>query len=205
MADEALLPQNATAFETAESETSARMLAVPADDIRLMRRAASAPAQFLPYLAWERSVDVWDPAWSEATKRAVVAASFDVHQHKGTRYALDVALGAMGLSIATKEWFEYAGGAYRFRLIVNMETIGVYNAALHANIVRVAFSAKNTRSYLDQIGVARPGVPAIVYVGGAVSCRLRPKHSYEPLSFIGVSGLVFAGAAHFSRQSIRLQ
>jgi phage tail P2-like protein len=52
------------------------------------------PSELLPFLAWAVSVDVWSNDWSEARKRAVVAASPAVHRVKGTLGAVRRALAA---------------------------------------------------------------------------------------------------------------
>jgi len=59
-----------------------------------------APEAFLPWLAWALSVDDWDENWSEDRKRAVIAASVDVHRHKGTVASVRAALTAMGYGTA---------------------------------------------------------------------------------------------------------
>lgn len=68
--------------------------------LRDLWRPDSCPADLLPWLAWTLSVDVWDPSWTEATKRGVIAASIDVHRHKGTRSAVVSALRSAGLGDA---------------------------------------------------------------------------------------------------------
>lgn len=55
-----------------------------------------APVSVLPWLAWALSVDDWDESWSPERKRAVIAASIEVHRHKGTIGSVRAALAAMG-------------------------------------------------------------------------------------------------------------
>jgi phage tail P2-like protein len=62
---------------------------------------ATCPAALLPWLAWALSVDEWDDAWTEATKRAVIAASVEVHRRKGTVGSIKKALAAAGYGDAT--------------------------------------------------------------------------------------------------------
>ncbi len=94
-----LLPPNATDLERALAQLAAEMTAMPVgiSDIKIPSRS---PAAFLPHLAWEMSVDEWDPAWTEEVKRAVIEASIDVHRHKGTIWAVRRALTAAGLGDA---------------------------------------------------------------------------------------------------------
>lgn len=61
---------------------------------------------FLPFLGYEDSVDVWDPAWPDATKRAVIEAAPIVHRHKGTVYAVKTALTALSVDAIITEWWQ---------------------------------------------------------------------------------------------------
>ena len=56
----------------------------------------TCPADLLMHLAWSFSVDVWDGAWSEGTKREVIKQSLPVHRVKGTLRAVKDALAAAG-------------------------------------------------------------------------------------------------------------
>lgn len=62
------------------------------------------PLEFLPFLAWALSVDVWDNGWPEAVKREVIAASPEVHRRKGTVFAVKRSLEALGVNAVVREW-----------------------------------------------------------------------------------------------------
>lgn len=90
------LPPNSTALERAlEATFAARLDALPMP-VGQMMNPATCPSAFLPWLAWALSVDDWDAAWSETTKRSVVAASISVHRRKGTIASVKAAMAAMG-------------------------------------------------------------------------------------------------------------
>lgn len=89
-----LLPPNTTPLERALEQTMATF--EPPSDIAKLWNAATCPVDFLPYLAWAVSVDEWDHTWSEERKRAVIAESRAVHQHKGTPSAIRRILIALG-------------------------------------------------------------------------------------------------------------
>ncbi|NKD86596.1 phage tail protein I, partial [Haematospirillum jordaniae] len=91
MADN-LLPPSASHLERLLADVDAVRLGTLDIVIRDIWNPATCPAPFLPWLAWALSVDVWNPDWPEARKRAVIAASFQVHRHKGTRRAVREAL-----------------------------------------------------------------------------------------------------------------
>lgn len=92
---ETLLPDNATAQEIALDLATSRIGDVTVD-IRAVMNPQACPAHLLPWLAWALSVDEWDAEWTEATKRAAVAASVGVHRRKGTRAAVRAAIAAAG-------------------------------------------------------------------------------------------------------------
>lgn len=95
-----LLPINATSAELALEKATERVDAIPVP-IHQLWSAESCPVELLPWLAWALSVDEWDPNWSEATKRAVIAASFEVHSRKGTVSSVRRHLASMGYGDAT--------------------------------------------------------------------------------------------------------
>lgn len=61
-----------------------------------MWSADRAPAAVLPYLAWAMSVDEWDEAWPEATRRQVIRESMGVHRTKGTLASIKRVLRGVG-------------------------------------------------------------------------------------------------------------
>jgi phage tail-like protein len=92
----ALLPVNSTAFEKAVvATTGARLNPLPVP-LRELWRPKDMPAALLPWLAWGLSVDVWDENWSVEQKRAIVLASFQMHQKKGTLGGITRYVRALG-------------------------------------------------------------------------------------------------------------
>lgn len=98
-----LLPNNATLLERVLADVLVDDLNPPIRDLIDPDRC---PPAFLPYLAWSYSVDRWDIEWSDAVKRGVIKASFDVHMRKGTVAALRRAIEPLGYLIQIVEWWE---------------------------------------------------------------------------------------------------
>lgn len=161
-----LLPCNATPQERALSEAIARLSDVPVL-VREQWNPDTCPAALLPWLAWAMSVDVWDPAWTDAQKRGAIQASFAVHQRKGTIGAVRSALNALGLDIRMTEWFQDSPPAapYTFRLSVVIDQSGVTQAQL-IPVISVVESTKNLRSHLSEIAVEVTTRAASPVVGG---------------------------------------
>lgn len=80
---EHLLPPNASPAERTVAALAGRVTAIPTP-IEAMHQPDESPKRFLPWLAWEWSIDIWNDAWSEEKKRRVIASSFDLHRFKGT-------------------------------------------------------------------------------------------------------------------------
>lgn len=95
-----VLPENATAAERGFERVAAERLASTAVPIDLLWDPARCPSAFLPWLAWALSVDDWDVVWSDDRKRAVIAASIEVHRHKGTLGGMKRALALAGFGDA---------------------------------------------------------------------------------------------------------
>ncbi len=105
-----LLPHNRTPAELQIEQTLAAKYCVETldpDVIRKLHEPTECPAALLPWLAYSLSVDVWDDAWDEAKKRRVIAASVDIHRHKGTVGAVKRTLAALGVKNSKIiEWFQ---------------------------------------------------------------------------------------------------
>lgn len=103
-----LLPQNATAFEGALDAVSAgRWDGLDVDVIRRFRDPWACPAHMLNFLAFERSVDIWDVDWPEDKKRSVIASAPADHRIKGTlggvRRYVEIAGGEIVQSVTPPE------------------------------------------------------------------------------------------------------
>lgn len=160
-----ILPNDATPREKAYAAVDARFEDIDTDLVRRVRSVTEAPAAYLPYLAWERSVDVYDPEWSEATKRAVIAAAPEVHRYKGTRHAVETAMRALSIEAEIVEWWQASprGAPYTFHVSLFVH-VGLYaGIVLDARLIRVAYAAVNrakplSRAYTMSIIARFPGV-----------------------------------------------
>lgn len=194
-----LLPSNATALERAIADVDGtRLLATPTAFIAALWDPAKCPADLLPYLAWALSVDVWNPDWPEATKRAVIAASPAVHRRKGTRAAVEDAVGALGLVARFQEWWEATPNRRRgtFRVMVlatESADAGVVVTEELQRDVRAMVKAAKPKSRIAEIGVGVQmqgpvGVMAGAgIVGGVVKLSASP--ALMAAGFVGMIGV----------------
>lgn len=160
-----LLPPNASLLERNLATVNARLGELPAPMRDLMNPHA-CPAPLLPWLAWALSVDSWDDAWSEAQKRAVIAASYQVHRKKGTLGAVQAALDALAVSAEVVEWWQETprGVPGTFRVDVDTEGVGMADSFAQS-IERQVVTVKPVRAHFTVrlVAKARPSF----FVGSA--------------------------------------
>lgn len=82
-----LLPVNATHLEQVFAPSAHRVQVIPTP-IGTVKRPEVAPLSFLPFEAWENSVDLWKANWPATTRRVVAGSWYRDHGVKGTKRAI---------------------------------------------------------------------------------------------------------------------
>lgn len=153
--------------------------------LRSMRDPWKCPQEWLFLLAWDLSVDVWEADWNEITKRRVCAASWIVHRYKGTQFAIEEALKALGMTVALKRWFDFEPpkqrGTFEAIVYVNEQIYTAYEEFLSERHQRLAYEAifrskPLTRHFTFSLGV---GFNNPITVGSALSCLATQKITIE--------------------------
>ena len=98
-----LLPPNSTTLE--RNLTEIGQDAFDLSSIRIIKDIDLVPQQFLPFIAYQKSVDYWDDNWQDSLKRKVIKASKEQHKTKGTAAAIRRALEPFGYEVKLIEWF----------------------------------------------------------------------------------------------------
>ncbi|MGP5562776.1 phage tail protein I [Vreelandella alkaliphila] len=118
-----LLPPSTTPLERDVEQATDRTVEVPFDALWDANRI---PAHLLPWLAWALGVRQWSDAWSEQRKRDEVAAALTIRRHAGTLGALRQVINTQGVDGADiAEWFDYAGQPGHFRLVLDLDGVGI--------------------------------------------------------------------------------
>jgi phage tail P2-like protein len=200
-----LPPASTTVAEYALEAVDASLAA--ANPVTLIPAARSydlTPTAWLPYLAAERSVDEFSSSWTEARQRAVVENSFRLHQRKGTRRAMEIALAPLGYSVKVVEWFEFMPRRqpYTFRLVVNLG-VEDWLAPSRSEIVRTANSTKNAHTKLQGVDVFRQS-ETMVFIGGIVRKRRAVRVGQLPkvTTLYPPDAIVFTGVALTRRRTL---
>ncbi|WP_319403137.1 phage tail protein I [uncultured Anaeromusa sp.] len=119
----------------------------------LLARIDELSEPVLDLLAWQLHVDFYEPVgFSIEKKRALVKQSIAWHRKKGTPWAVEQVLSAAFAHSEVKEWFEYNGSPYRFKV---MTIDSLPDDAAYQNLVKAINTVKNTRSWLDGIEIKR--------------------------------------------------
>ncbi|MGO1000825.1 phage tail protein I [Lysobacter sp. CA196] len=92
----------------------------------------------------------WLFADTDTARRRLLKRAIELHRYKGTRWALDQVLVTLGLDGRIREWFEYGGQPYRFRVEVDLVGRGIDEAAYNA-LLALIDEYKNVRSHLDAL------------------------------------------------------
>lgn len=143
-----LLPPNSTVFEISFENAFSRIsnIEIPT---RTFNDPLTAPASVLPWLAWERSVDIWNKDWTEQQKRQVINTSLYNHSIKGTVESLELALNSLGFPVFVQEWFNMVpvGKPYTFKLYIQTSQDSI-SATDYKELFKVVRNYKNLRSHL---------------------------------------------------------
>ncbi|MCF3488772.1 phage tail protein I [Stenotrophomonas maltophilia] len=121
MSSASLLPPNATALERALEAADATALTMPMRHGQI-KDPWTCPAEFLPWLAWEMSLDTWDSAWPEHIKRQRIASAINIQRHKGTAGSVREVIESFGGSVVIREWWqqEPRGVPHTFELVLTL-------------------------------------------------------------------------------------
>jgi phage tail P2-like protein len=189
-----LLPPNATPQERALSNSTARVGDVPVP-IRTLWNPQTCPVALLPWLAWAMSVDDWDSAWTEQQKRDVIAASVEVHRHKGTIGALKAALRPLNYDVQIEEPISLP---YRFRIRIDPGRSNAMDVAQldYSRAQQIALRVKNVRSWLLGVQAMRQSTSALYFGAATVSGLLASIYPYIVTNLVKSLGLYFALAVH---------
>lgn len=199
-----ILPGSATALERALDEAfAARADALPeAQTIPDALRAATTPVALLPWLAWERSVDQWEPDWSEATKRAAIAGAWDAHRGKGTDQSVEDAVALWGAERGVAATVSHGAAPFTYRLAIATGDSGFMRDDL-AGLLRAVIIAKNVRSHIAAIGLRPSDRHAGLRVGARALSRIVTRVSNPP-QFLTLRDPLHMGARARSTINTRL-
>lgn len=160
-----ILPSNSTELEILAAQALDKINRVPIP-ISSLYNPDKCPPDLLPYLAWAWSVDRWDPAWSDQTKRNVIKASYSVHKRKGTIGSLRRVVEPLGYLIKVTEWWNYGGVPGTFKLDIGVLDTGITDE-MYQELERLISDAKPVSRHLIGLSI-KSEVSGIAYMAAGL-------------------------------------
>ena len=113
-----LLPPSATDLERALEGVCLTEIKI---ETGAYSKASDVPTEYLDFAAHAQNVLHYSSDWSESEKRAALAASFRVHQIRGTAAAVRQALGVFSVTASIRPWYLTGGAPHTFEIDVFAE------------------------------------------------------------------------------------
>ena len=147
-----LLPPNASELERKITQVGKAAFDLPS--IRVTKDIDDVPSQFLPFIAWQRSVDYWDENWQDSLKRNVIKNSREQHRIKGTAAAIKRALEPFGYEVKLIEWFQAVPNLIPGTFNLELDLIGKsLNQEVYNEINRLVSDAKAASRHLTNLTI----------------------------------------------------
>lgn len=147
-----LLPPNASKLERKIAQVGKSAFDLPT--IRVIRDIDAIPSQFLPFIAWQRSVDYWDENWQDSLKRKVIQDSKQQHKLKGTAAAIKRALEPFGYEVKLIEWFQIEPNLTPGTFNLELDLVGKsLNQEVYYEVNRLVSDAKAASRHLTNLTI----------------------------------------------------
>lgn len=104
--------------------------------------------RLIDHLAYQFHVDFYDQYLDIDKKKELVKNSIPHHRRKGTKWAIEDLINTLFDVAWVREWFEYNGDPYMFRL--HTKDI-IDSQERYLKIIAATNTVKNTRSWLEKI------------------------------------------------------
>lgn len=135
-------------------------------NLLIYSRIDQLPEPLLDILAHDFKVDWWDSDYTLEEKRRTLKDSWRVHRMLGTKAAVETAISAIYPETKVREWFEYGGDPYHFKLLIDA-TFENVSPKKHQRVLDRVEYYKNLRSVLDEVEYYDAGGSATQYFGVA--------------------------------------
>jgi phage tail protein, P2 protein I family len=113
-------------------------------------RLDELPEELIDILAYDMHVDWYDYSYPLEIKRDILKNSVKVHKRMGTKYAVETVLKSIYKTTGIKEWFEYGGKPYWFKIVMDIGNEGL-TAYVVKDIWEKIYFYKNLRSHCNGI------------------------------------------------------
>ena len=153
MATQSLIPSFEDIKLHSTDEVAGDVVAALSSEIKAFETLANpelCEEKYLPFLAYAFKVDFWDESLSVEDKRALIKQSLALHRYKGTTWAIERVFEAFNIKAVVKEWFNYGGEPYHFKIDLSLEDKEITPARAD-ELTKYVGIYKNVRSVLDEL------------------------------------------------------
>ena len=106
--------------------------------------------EVLDILAYQFHIEGYDLAIDITEKRNLIKKAIELHKYKGTKYALEKACEALNIKPIIKEWFEYNGQPYYFKVDLSLNNKQI-TPEIRDKLINFIDEYKNERSHLEEL------------------------------------------------------
>jgi phage tail P2-like protein len=114
----------------------------------------------LDILAWQLHIEGYEQAQTIQEKRNLIKNAIELHRYKGTPYAIKKVFQALGLNAELREWFDYNGDPYKFKVFVKNI---IQDEDTYIRLTKLINEYKNVRSWFDAVGFHREYSQTLYY------------------------------------------
>ncbi len=122
-------------------------------NVLIYSRIDELPEELLDLLAWQFHIEGYELAETEEEKRALVKKAIELHRYKGTRWAIKKVLELLNMQGVIKEWYEYGGEPYKFKVDLSLSNKEI-TTAIKDKLINLINEYKNERSWLEEIALS---------------------------------------------------
>ena len=149
----------------------------------------------IDHLAYQFHVDFYGQYTGIEKKKQLVKSSIYHHRKKGTKWATEDLLSKVFDSSYIKEWFQYDGDPYFFK-IYTRDILG--SEEKYKDVIKALNTVKNTRSWLEKL-IVETGLDHNIYY--AVTNRQFKIATYYPNSLEDIQAVNSLNVGIASRKS----
>lgn len=127
----------------------------------------------LDELAWQMDIDWYDANADIDVKQKLIKTAPEIHKTRGTPDAVERIVKTYFSDGYVKEWFEYGGNPYMFKVVTSNPSV---TSELAEQFTKVLDSVKNKRSHLESILISLAGemnlyFSGVVHIGDNIIIR----------------------------------
>lgn len=122
-------------------------------NVLIYSRIDTLSEEVIDLLAWQFHIEGYEVASTIEEKRNFVKRAIELHRYKGTKWAIKEVLRQLNIEGNVKEWFEYNGERYKFKVELGITNREI-TTQLRDKLIELINEYKNARSFLDEISLA---------------------------------------------------